>query len=92
MHEKICVHEFISVHWWRTRMSKKISIALDIILILTFILTFVLAILKLIGVVSWSWIWVTSPIWIHLGLCLLIIFVVCLFIGYFILFRGDEIR
>lgn len=36
------------------------------------LLTIVFIILKLCGVINWSWIWVLSPIWI--GVALIIIF------------------
>ena len=40
------------------------------------ILTIVFIILKIIGFVNWSWIWVFSPLWISaiLGLIVLLIF------------------
>ena len=36
-------------------------------------LTIVFVILKLCDVISWSWWWVLSPLWIDLGLSLIII-------------------
>lgn len=39
-------------------------------------LAIVFLVLKLVGVISWSWLWVLSPIWIE----------VLLFIGYVILY------
>ena len=41
----------------------------------TGLLTIVFVTLKLTKVINWSWWWVISPIWIHLGLVLLIIIV-----------------
>jgi uncharacterized membrane protein len=38
-------------------------------------ITLILVILKLTGVIDWSWIWVTSPIWIPIALVLFILFV-----------------
>lgn len=38
----------------------------------TGLLTLVFIVLKLTGVISWSWLWVLSPIWISLGLFLLV--------------------
>lgn len=35
--------------------------------------------LKLTGVISWSWWWVTAPFWIPVAIFLLIVAVVCLF-------------
>ena len=32
------------------------------------VLTVIFVVLKLIGVISWSWWWVLSPLWISLGL------------------------
>lgn len=33
------------------------------------VLTIVFIVLKLVGVINWSWIWVLSPLWINLILC-----------------------
>ena len=40
------------------------------------ILTIAFVILKLIGIISWSWLWVFSPLWISviIGLIVLVIF------------------
>lgn len=40
------------------------------------ILTIVFVVLKLIGIISWSWLWVFSPLWISviIGLIVLLIF------------------
>lgn len=42
------------------------------------LLTIVFIVLKLCGVIQWSWLWVLSPIWISISfsLILLIIFVI----------------
>lgn len=37
------------------------------------VLTIAFIVLKLMGVINWSWLWVLSPIWISLGIALLII-------------------
>lgn len=37
------------------------------------VLTVVFVVLKLVGVIHWSWLWVLSPLWISLGLSLLVI-------------------
>lgn len=37
------------------------------------VLTIVFVVLKLVGVIDWSWIWVLSPFWIDLILTVLII-------------------
>ena len=38
------------------------------------ILTIVFVILKLCGVITWSWVWVLSPLWIGFALGVVIIF------------------
>lgn len=38
----------------------------------TGLLTLVFIVLKLCGVISWSWLWVLSPIWISLGIALIL--------------------
>ena len=38
-------------------------------------ITLILVTLKLTGVINWSWLWVTSPIWIPIALALLILFI-----------------
>lgn len=45
------------------------------------VLTILFVVLKLVGVISWSWIWVLSPLWIGAGLGILffLIFFVILF-------------
>lgn len=50
----------------------------------TGLLTIVFIVLKLTGVINWSWVWVLSPIWISLGLFLLIagIFVLIALAGF----------
>ena len=42
------------------------------------VLFIVFLVLKLVGVIDWSWWWVTSPIWISLGLFLFIVIVIAL--------------
>lgn len=39
----------------------------------TGLLTIVFIVLKLIGTINWSWWWVLSPLWISVGLCILLI-------------------
>ena len=49
------------------------------------LLTIVFVVLKLCGVINWSWFWVLSPLWISLSLLL---FFVCLgILGVFLLRR-----
>lgn len=40
------------------------------------VLTLIFIVLKLIGVIKWSWLWVLCPIWITLLLYLIIILIV----------------
>ena len=46
------------------------------------VLTIVFIVLKLLGKISWSWVWVLSPIWISAALVIiiLIIFFIIIFI------------
>jgi hypothetical protein len=50
-----------------------------------FWLTFIFAVLKLAGQVSWSWLWVFSPVWLSALLSLVII----LFLAVWSAFGGD---
>ena len=44
------------------------------------LLTIVFIVLKLCGVINWSWIWVLAPMWISVALCVAIfIFIVMIF-------------
>ena len=47
------------------------------------LLTIVFIILKLCGVISWSWVWVLSPLWISFSLVVIII-VITLLVVHFI--------
>lgn len=40
------------------------------------VLTLIFIVLKLVGVINWSWLWVLSPIWIGLILDLIIILII----------------
>lgn len=44
----------------------------------TGVLTLIFITLKLCGVISWSWVWVLSPLWIGWGLALVIVGAVAL--------------
>lgn len=46
---------------------------------LSSVLTIVFVVLKLVGVINWSWIWVLSPIWIDLILVVLLIIGLCIY-------------
>lgn len=41
----------------------------------TGLLTIVFITLKLCGVITWSWLWVLSPIWINAALCVVVLLV-----------------
>lgn len=45
------------------------------------LLTIIFIVLKLIGVIEWSWLWVLSPLWISVGLSLAIYLIGMLIIG-----------
>ena len=45
------------------------------------LLTIVFIVLKLCGVISWSWIWVLAPMWVSVALCVAIILIVAI-IGF----------
>jgi hypothetical protein len=49
------------------------------------LLTIVFIVLKLTGVIAWSWVWVLSPIWIAIGVMLLILGIA---FGLFVVFGG----
>jgi len=40
------------------------------------VLTLIFVVLKLVGVISWSWWWVLSPLWLLFGLFIAIIVIV----------------
>ena len=42
----------------------------------TGLLTIVFIVLKLLGVITWSWVWVLSPLWIGAALTIVIILIV----------------
>ena len=44
------------------------------------LLTIVFIVLKLLKVISWSWLWVLAPTWIPIAL-LLIVFIICMIFG-----------
>lgn len=52
----------------------------------TTLLTIVFITLKLCNVISWSWIWILSPIWITFGLLGILIPIIILFF-YIVMFR-----
>lgn len=44
------------------------------------LLTIVFVVLKLIGVINWSWVWVLAPLWISVLLSIAII-IICVILG-----------
>ena len=53
-----------------------------------FLLFLVFLVLKLTKVITWSWWWVTAPLWIPLVLCLTIIIIVLIVAGIARLING----
>lgn len=45
------------------------------------VLTLIFVVLKLVGVVNWSWLWVLSPLWISLGLIIVVIALIIVVAG-----------
>ena len=44
------------------------------------LLTIVFIVLKLCGVINWSWIWVLAPMWVSVALCVAIfVFIIMIF-------------
>lgn len=54
------------------------------------LLTIVFIVLKLVGVINWSWIWVLSPIWIPIAIALLILISVIIIVGISSALEGKE--
>lgn len=48
------------------------------------VLCIIFIVLKGVGVINWSWLWVVSPLWIELALVFLI------YVGFFIYYKIDE--
>ena len=46
------------------------------------VLTIVFVVLKLVGVIDWSWLWVLSPLWIDLILTVLVIVGIAIYVVY----------
>ena len=66
-------------------MSKKIAIRLFPSKVSICLVTLAFVVLKLTGVVSWSWLWVLSPVWIYLGAVLLLSLIVYSFVAILVL-------
>ena len=43
-------------------------------------LTIVFVVLKLCGIIKWSWVWVLSPIWIGLAFVAIVLLIIALFL------------
>ena len=46
------------------------------------ILLIIFIVLKLIGVISWAWVWVLSPLWVSILIFLSITCLLCLILGF----------
>ena len=57
-------------------------------LMLVGILTAVFVVLKVLGYINWSWLWVLSPLWIDFGIMIILFFV--MIIGYKIINLGNK--
>lgn len=55
-------------------------LTLDIAPSLPTLLTVLFVALKLTHVISWSWLWVLAPIWISLGVALVLIIILAIFL------------
>ena len=51
------------------------------------LLTIVFIVLKLCGVINWSWIWVLAPMWVSAALCVAIILIVAIFSFIIMIFK-----
>ena len=51
------------------------------------LLTIVFIVLKLCGVIDWSWIWVLAPMWVSIALCVAIILIVAIFSFIIMIFK-----
>ena len=43
------------------------------------VLTIIFIVLKCLRIINWSWLWVLSPIWIHVAIAILIILIFKMF-------------
>lgn len=39
------------------------------------VLTIVFVVLKMVGVINWSWVWVLAPTWISLGITIVVVLI-----------------
>ena len=54
------------------------------------LLTIIFIVLKLIGVIEWSWVWVLSPLWIGVGLSLAIYLIGILVVGIIVIIKSKD--
>lgn len=52
------------------------------------LLTIVFIVLKLVGVIDWSWWWILSPIWISVGIIVGILLLILIGIGIYFIVRN----
>lgn len=69
-------------------IADKVTSIIDNIVVLAMgLLTIVFVIAKIFGVISWSWLWVLSPIWILIGISLMINLLFLILAGLYSLFK-----
>lgn len=54
------------------------------------VLTIIFVILKLIGVIEWSWVWVLAPLWVSACLSLVIYLIGLLIIGIITIIKSKD--
>ena len=64
-----------NIMWRRTKMKNDTRCGMGF----TSVLTLIFIVLKLCKVITWSWWWVLSPIWISWGLALVLILFIWMF-------------
>ena len=72
-------------------MNEKINVNVTIKpwnLMLVGALTAIFVVLKVLGYINWSWLWVLSPLWIDFGIMIILFFV--MIIGYKIINLGNK--
>ena len=50
---------------------------------LSSVLTIIFTVLKLVGIIKWSWLWVFSPLWIKVILTVIILIIIAIIDGSF---------
>lgn len=59
---------------------------------LSTVLFIIFLVLKLTGNLTWSWLWILSPLWISWGLYIIIVFLCYSFLGILYLFNNKKKR